>query len=231
MTRSIEAQRRTEITPPMEIQAGEVVIEPDLITLPEGISINLSRDEVKRNGEMVNNLTRIEWSVLRLLAVNTGSVVPRDEIKTKTHIGSQDLRSYISTLRKKLEIHPKNGSIKTVKHLGYMLDDGRENPEDIITAGSGIAVNMRKRQVKKDEKLIPMTPIEYELLKLLSLHIGDVVLKKNILREIFFKDGVQASKALATTLCRIRNKLDVPARSGPIRSHVGIGVELLALKE
>ncbi|MBL0729549.1 response regulator transcription factor [Piscinibacter sp. HJYY11] len=86
----------------------------------EGLTIDLQRREVERQGELLE-LTGTEFELLVLLAREPGRVFTRDEILNKLRGREADLFTravdiLISRLRKKLEPLPL---IKTLRNAGY----------------------------------------------------------------------------------------------------------------
>ncbi|MDM0026799.1 response regulator transcription factor [Variovorax saccharolyticus] len=92
----------------------------------EGLSIDLDRREVLRNGERVD-LTGTEFELLALLADQPGRVWSRDDILNRLRGHEAELYTravdiVVSRLRKKLE--PLD-CIKTLRNAGYALAVGR----------------------------------------------------------------------------------------------------------
>ena len=95
----------------------------------EGLSIDLDKREVLRQGERVE-LTGTEFELLALLASEPGKVFGRDDILNRLRGHEAELYSravdiVISRLRKKLE--PLD-CIKTLRNAGYTLAVGRSGP-------------------------------------------------------------------------------------------------------
>jgi OmpR family response regulator RpaB len=95
----------------------------------EGLSIDLDRREVLRQGERVE-LTGTEFELLALLADPPGKVWSRDDILNRLRGHEAELYTravdiVVSRLRKKLE--PLD-CIKTLRNAGYMLAVGKSDP-------------------------------------------------------------------------------------------------------
>ncbi len=195
---------------------AETKPQPEFLNLPDGTEIGLASDVVRKNGEAID-LTPSELRILRYLAINVGNVIPHDGIvKNADLLSLESLKTYIKTIRKKLKIDPGTGPIKTVHGFGYMLDDGMENPEDIITAASGIELNSRKKQVKKDGHIVHMALTEYRLIELLAVNMGSITPWKEILDQIWEGD-LSYRDEIKTYLRILRRKLRVSSQ-GPIRT-------------
>jgi two-component system OmpR family response regulator len=95
----------------------------------EGLSIDLDKREVLRQGERVE-LTGTEFELLALLADQPGKVWSRDDILNRLRGHEADLYTravdiVVSRLRKKLE--PLD-CIKTLRNAGYTLAVGKGRP-------------------------------------------------------------------------------------------------------
>jgi len=95
----------------------------------EGLSIDLDKREVLRQGERVE-LTGTEFELLALLADQPGKVWSRDDILNRLRGHEAELYTravdiVVSRLRKKLE--PLD-CIKTLRNAGYTLAVGKSHP-------------------------------------------------------------------------------------------------------
>ena len=91
------------------------------------LSLDLNTHEVFRNNQKIE-LTNKEFSLLEYLARNAGRPVSKEQIIA--HVGDYDadilpnnIEVYISYLREKLDKPFKNKLIKTVRGLGYKIDE------------------------------------------------------------------------------------------------------------
>lgn len=93
----------------------------------EHLSIDLVERTVLFHGEPVQ-LTRTEWELLFLLARNPGRVMMRDELVRRLRGPEFEddtyyLRTWISRLRSKIEVDPRNPTLITTYHgIGYRLE-------------------------------------------------------------------------------------------------------------
>ncbi|MGM0641136.1 MAG: response regulator transcription factor [Thermotogota bacterium] len=95
------------------------------------IRINLSKQEVKRNGELVK-LTPTEFKILNILCLNSLKVMSKEKIIQSLYDAVDEmydentLSVYIRRLREKIEENPsKPKLIKTIRGLGYKFDKRR----------------------------------------------------------------------------------------------------------
>ena len=109
------------------IQIEPMQVAPVSILSFPGLEIRQHQRRVLQDGKDIN-LTRLEYSILVLLASNPGIVLTRTQIfEAVWNMDSDSCQSSISTvicnLRKKIEPDSKNPTyIKTVLGIGYKFD-------------------------------------------------------------------------------------------------------------
>jgi DNA-binding response OmpR family regulator len=101
----------------------------ELITIGN-VSVNLKNHNVIVNGDEIQ-LTRIEWLLLSELAQNAGKLIMYDQLLTKVwgpeyRDDVQILRTWISRLRRKIELGSSQPIIRTIPKTGYMIDQPTE---------------------------------------------------------------------------------------------------------
>jgi len=88
---------------------------------------NILTNAIVKNKEKNIHLTTLEADILKLLCLNAGSVVSRDDIMLQTkgvkhHPLDRSIDIHINNLRKKIEVHPsKPEYIRTVRGIGYQI--------------------------------------------------------------------------------------------------------------
>jgi len=98
-----------------------------------------------------------------------------------------------------------------------------------VEAGD-ITIDYDKRQVTRKGEKIHLTPIEYKIICLLSIHIGKVLTHEFIVKEVW---GPHASdvQALRVNMANIRRKLeDNPAEPQYIITEVGVGYRMVEIE-
>jgi len=109
-----------------ELSAEGRVIEEQRLTFGD-LSIDISRREVKRNGEILHLKPR-EYELLVFLARHRGMVLSRDLILERVwgwdyDGGSRTVDVHVHWLREKIEPDPKNPTrIVTVRGVGYRFE-------------------------------------------------------------------------------------------------------------
>lgn len=93
----------------------------------------------------------------------------------------------------------------------------------IIRAGS-LLINQVSYEVSKGEQLIELTPREFELLRHLASHAGQVFSRESLLEEVWGFDYYGDVRTVDVTVRRLREKVeDNPAEPANIRTKRGIG--------
>ena len=120
--RALTRRRGREVPP--EVRVGDVHID--------------TRRRRVRKGERDIELTAREFDFLLFLARNAGRVVSRSEVLREVWDDPERIRSnvidvYVSRLRRKIDEEEATGMVRTVRGVGFMIDDpeGRaESGED-----------------------------------------------------------------------------------------------------
>jgi two-component system, OmpR family, KDP operon response regulator KdpE len=100
--------------------------------------------------------------------------------------------------------------------------------EEILNSGK-LAMDITKRQVTLDNKEVSLSPIEYDILKLLIFNAGKVITHKQILHEVWNKteDYEGILHLLRVTISNLRGKIEPnPDRPSYILTEPGVGYRL-----
>jgi two-component system KDP operon response regulator KdpE len=103
---------------------------------------------------------------------------------------------------------------------------GSDTRLDKVILGS-LEINYEKRLVTMDGSEIHLTPIEYKILCLLSLHLGKVLTHDYMIKEIWgpYTNEIQS---LRVNMANIRRKLEEnPAEPKYIVTEVGVGYRMV----
>ncbi len=96
-------------------------------------------------------------------------------------------------------------------------------PTDVVAVGS-LVLDDRSRRVTVDGEEVPLTPKEYELLRLLVQHVGEVVTPEVMMREVWHTEWLGATKTLDMHVSTLRRKLG--DAGGMITTLRGVGLRL-----
>lgn len=101
----------------------------------------------------------------------------------------------------------------------------KPSSEPVIMIGK-LAIDIVNRSVTQDGGTLKLSPIEYELLKLLARNAGKVLLQKQILLEVWGPGSAEQAQYLRVYITHLRKKLE--GSLVEIRNEPGIGYRLVA---
>ena len=90
----------------------------------------------------------------------------------------------------------------------YMQLGGGETPKDKLVIG-GIELDDKSKQVTLDGELMPLTPTEYDILKLLMQNVGKVFSTKEIYKAVWKEDPMGAEGSVAVHIRHLREKIEI----------------------
>ena len=90
----------------------------------------------------------------------------------------------------------------------YMQLGGGETPKDKLVIG-GIELDDKSKQVTLDGEVMPLTPTEYDILKLLMQNVGKVFSTKEIYRAVWKEDPMGAEGSVAVHIRHLREKIEI----------------------
>ena len=101
-------------------------------------------------------------------------------------------------------------------------------PKNIIIAGNGaIKLDRQRRELRVDERVIDLTPTEYQLLSLLAEHAGEVVPHDKLLSTIWGSGKESDHDSLKVYIWHLRRKLeDNPRQPKLLLTEWGVGYRL-----
>ena len=104
-----------------------------------------------------------------------------------------------------------------------------QSEEPVISIGP-LTIDLAKRSVDKNGVPIKLTPIEYDLLKVLATHAGRVMTHRQLLQQVWGDQSFDtASHYIRIYVGHLRKKIeDDPTRPKLITTEPGVGYRLLA---
>lgn len=98
--------------------------------------------------------------------------------------------------------------------------------EPVVTVGD-LVVDMARRIVTVGGREVPLTPVEYSLLKTLATHAGRVMTHGQLLREVWGPGYASDGNLLRVNVSKLRHKIEPePARPRYIVTEPGVGYRL-----
>lgn len=114
----------------------------------------------------------------------------------------------------------------SLRHLDLMKKSGTEEQREFIL--DDLKIDYVKRLVFIKDKEIHLTPLEYDLIVLLSRNAGKVLTHHYILKEIWGSFTGKDTQSLRVFLASIRKKIENnPAQPRYILTEVGVGYRMV----
>lgn len=103
----------------------------------------------------------------------------------------------------------------------------RTGGHDSLTLHIGrMVVNVDRRQVRIDDRPLPLTPREYDVVELLTLRKSQVLSKEALLDNLYAGQEEPHGKIIDVMICKIRKKLREFGIQDPFITQWGIGYRL-----
>jgi two-component system KDP operon response regulator KdpE len=101
-------------------------------------------------------------------------------------------------------------------------------PEPVFQAGD-VRVDLVRREVRRGDQEVHLTPTEYKLLTVLVRHAGKVITHRQLLKEVWGTNYADQSHYVRVYMAQLRQKLEAdPARPRLLVTEPGVGYRLRA---
>ena len=102
-----------------------------------------------------------------------------------------------------------------------------KNEDEPVFCVEGLRMDLARRQVQIDEKEIALSPIEYEILKVMVQHAGRVLTHRQILKMVWGAGYEDQAHLLRVTVSHLRKKIEKDStRPEYILTEPGVGYRL-----
>jgi two-component system, OmpR family, KDP operon response regulator KdpE len=119
------------------------------------------------------------------------------------------------------------GPRELVARLQAALRRAGADPDEAATELDGLVVDLAARAVSRDGEEIHLTPIEFDLLRVLLHNRGRLLTHRKLLTEVWGPEYANDTPVLRTHIANLRRKIDPPGdRQGLIRTDPGVGYRL-----
>ena len=169
------------------------------LVLPDGDGVEVAR-------------TLREWSEMPILVL---SAVGEEEQKVRAlEEGADD---YITK--------PFGTRELIARLLAVLRRAAPEEEEEPTVAVDGLEVDLAARVVRREGEPVHLTPIEFDLLRVLVRHRGRLLTHKALLTEVWGPQYVEDIQPLRTHIARLRAKIEPPGAGAPryIVTEPGVG--------
>jgi len=103
------------------------------------------------------------------------------------------------------------------------LEDEDMSKESMVSCG-GIEIDVDRYEIKRDEVTIELTLREFELVKFLALHQGQIFSRENLLEKVWGYEYYGDVRTVDVTIRRVREKLEKdPSNCEYIMTKRGVG--------
>ncbi|HKT40550.1 MAG TPA: response regulator transcription factor, partial [Ktedonobacterales bacterium] len=114
-----------------------------------------------------------------------------------------------------------------LRHAAHAATGGSGDGARFTTGG--LTLDFARRQVLVNEHEVHLTPTEYEVLKYLAMHAGQVVTHRTLLRAVWGPDYEDEAHYLRVFIGQLRRKIEPePGRPRYLLTEPGIGYRLRA---
>ena len=111
-----------------------------------------------------------------------------------------------------------------LRRLRPAVDPHAEHQNDQLLKGGPLTLNLTSYDVSKGDAVIELTPREFELLRHLVAHAGQVFAREALLQEVWGYDYYGDVRTVDVTVRRLREKIEEnPAQPELIKTKRGIG--------
>ena len=98
--------------------------------------------------------------------------------------------------------------------------DGDEEPAIVV---DGLEIDLAARTVRRDTREVHLTPIEYDLLRVLARNRGRLMTHRMLLTEVWGPQHAGDTQVLRTHIANLRRKIEPADGSRHIRTDSGVG--------
>ncbi len=95
--------------------------------------------------------------------------------------------------------------------------------EEAVIEVDGLEIDLAARTVRRAGEDIHLTPIEYELLRVLAVNRGRVITHRTLLGEVWGPNYVDDTRTLRTHIANLRRKIEPAGAPRLIRTDAGVG--------
>ncbi len=122
------------------------------------------------------------------------------------------------------------GPRELVARLQAVLRRAGSAPDEPTIAVDGLEVDLSARVVRRAGEEVHLTPIEFDLLRMLVRNRGRLLTHRTLLTEVWGPAYADDTQTLRTHIARLRRKLENPDGGGPqyIRTDPGVGYRFVA---
>jgi len=190
----------------MPAQTAAEALDRAAVRPPEAAIVDL----VLPDGDGVEVTHRLrEWSDMPIIVL---SAIGEEEQKVRAlEAGADD---YVTK---------PFGARELVARLQAALRRAGHGGDEPATTINGLEIDLAARSVRRDGSEIHLTPIEFDLLRVLVRNRGRLLTHRMLLAEVWGPEYVDDIQPLRTHIARLRAKIEPEERSRYILTDPGVG--------
>ena len=99
---------------------------------------------------------------------------------------------------------------------------------DSIYRSNDLTIDLSRREVRRNDRPIMLTPTEYDIMRTLVTHIGKVLTHQQLIHAVWGRGSNADSHLLRVNVSNLRHKIELdPARPRHIVTEPGVGYRLI----
>jgi two-component system KDP operon response regulator KdpE len=190
---------------------GEEALDRAAVRPPEAAILDLMLPDI--DGVEVTRRLR-EWSEMPILVL---SAVGEEDRKVEALAAGAD--DYVTK---------PFGPRELVARLEAVLRRSRPESEEPAIAVEGLEIDLAARAVRRDGQDIHLTPIEFDLLRVLVRNRGRLMTHRALLVEVWGVEYEDDLQVLRAHIANLRRKIEPPGEHVFIRTDPGVGYRFAA---
>jgi two-component system, OmpR family, KDP operon response regulator KdpE len=193
---------------PIAVATAEEALDAAAVRPPDAAIVDL----VLPDGDGIEVCERLRsWSEMPILVLS--AVGEEDQKVRALEAGADD---YVTK---------PFGARELVARLGAALRRAGRADDEPTIAVDGLELDLAARVVRRDGAEIHLTPIEYDLLRVLARNRGRLMTHRALLSEVWGPAYVDDIRTLRTHIANLRHKIEPPGEGTPrlIRTDPGVG--------
>jgi two-component system, OmpR family, KDP operon response regulator KdpE len=120
------------------------------------------------------------------------------------------------------------GTDELLARLRAVMRRSVSDSRDPLVRIGDLEIDLADRRVRRDGTAVHLTPIEFDLLRVLAKHRGRLVTHRQLLREVWGPEYGAETHYLRVHVAHIRSKLEAdPSRPRYVLTEPGVGYRLL----
>jgi two-component system KDP operon response regulator KdpE len=119
------------------------------------------------------------------------------------------------------------GTEELTARIRAVLRRRSDDPDEAIVRIGPVAIDLAARRVTRDSAEVHLTPIEFELLRMLAVHRGKLITHRTLLQEVWGPGYADETHYLRVHIAHIRRKLEAdPGWPEILLTDTGVGYRL-----